>query len=366
MDKNTGKMKIGIIGIGKLGLCFGLNLSKVGHEVIGVDKNQNYIKSLNAREFSSSEEGVNDYLENHGFTYSTNIDDALDCNVVFVVVQTPSTDDFKYDHSQIEDIKNEILKRKIKNERTDLIINSTTFPGYCDQLQNELKDHNIFVSYNPEFIAQGTIIKDQLYCDNVLVGQADEIAGNLIQQIYSSFVLSKPVYNHMTRTEAEITKLSVNCFLTTKISFANMVGDISIRYNANPEVVLEAVGTDSRIGGKYLKPGFGFGGPCFPRDNRALAKCGEEVGVDAIISRATDEMNKAHLENQIKIIEQNYNKNEPIEIDYLTYKKESISFEESQQLEFAKRLSELGYKIKLNDEREEIKEIAKIEYKINL
>ena len=79
MDKNTGKMKIGIIGIGKLGLCFGLNLSKVGHEVIGVDKNQNYIKSLNAREFSSSEEGVNDYLENHGFTYSTNIDDALDC-----------------------------------------------------------------------------------------------------------------------------------------------------------------------------------------------------------------------------------------------------------------------------------------------
>jgi len=359
-------MKIGIIGIGKLGLCFGLNLSKVGHEVIGVDNNEDYIKSLNGKKFASPEDGVNDYLDKYGFTFSTNIQDALDCNIVFVVVQTPSTKDYKYDHSQIEEIKKEILNRKIKNDRTDLIINCTTFPGYCDQLQNDLKDHNVYVSYNPEFIAQGTIIKDQLNCDNVLIGQADDYAGNLIKQIYNSFVLSKPIYNHMTRTEAEITKLSVNCFLTTKISFANMIGDISTRYNANPNIVLEAVGTDSRIGGKYLKPGFGFGGPCFPRDNRALAKCAEEVGVDAIISKATDDMNKAHLDNQLKIIEQNHNKEEPIEIDYLTYKKESVSFEESQQLEFAKRLSKLGYKIKLNDEREDIKEIAKKEFKINL
>ena len=170
----------------------------------------------------------------------------------------------------------------------------------------------------------------------------------------------------MSLIEAEITKLSVNCFLTTKISYANMIGDIAIRYKANPDIILNAVGTDSRIGGKYLKPGFGFGGPCFPRDNRALAKCAEEVGIDAIISKATDEMNKSHLENQINFIKENYGKEDVIEIEYLTFKKESDSFQESQQLEFAKRLQSEGFRVRVKDEREEIIKIANDKYGIKL
>ena len=357
-------MKIGIIGIGKLGLCFGLNLKKAGHQVYGVDKNSEYIEKLKQGSFNSKEDYVNEYLTKYGFKYSTNIEDALSCDVIFVVVQTPSTNDFKYDHSIIERIKDELIQRGKSSNRKDLIINCTTFPGYCDGLQKDLDPYNYRVSYNPEFIAQGTIIRDQQYCDNVLIGQADEFAGNLIKEIYDSFVLSTPIYNTMSLTEAEITKLSVNCFLTTKISYANMIGDISIRYNANPDTILKAVGTDSRIGGKYLKPGFGFGGPCFPRDNRALAKCAEEVGIDAIISKATDEMNKSHLENQINFIKENYSKEDVIEIEYLTFKKESDSFQESQQLEFAKRLQLEGFRVRVKDEREEIVKIAKDKYGI--
>lgn len=139
-----------------------------------------------------------------------------------------------------------------------------------------------------------------------------------------------------------------------------MIGDIALRYGANPEIILKAIGTDSRIGSKYLNYGFGFGGPCFPRDNRALAKCAEEVGVDAVISKATDESNKKHLEYQIDFFEKNNkDKNKSVEIDFVTYKKESVSVEESQQLKFALGLQEKGYKIKINDERPEVIESIK-------
>jgi nucleotide sugar dehydrogenase len=276
-------------------------------------------------------------------------------DVLFVVVTTPSTSDFKYDHSVIENIADELIKLGKQDIRKDLIINCTTFPSYCDTLQKKLEDYNYMVSYNPEFIAQGTIIRDQVYCDNVLIGQADEYAGNRIREVYESFVLSNPIYNRMSRTEAEITKLSVNCFLTTKISYANMIGDIANRYGCDGETILEAIGTDSRIGGKYLKPGFGFGGPCFPRDNRALAKCGEEVGIDAVISIATDKMNELHLQYQVEnFVNENPDKTKEVEIDYVTYKKESTSIEESQQLAFALELQKLGYRIKLNDKRTEV------------
>lgn len=165
---------------------------------------------------------------------------------------------------------------------------------------------------------------------------------------------SDPVYNRMSTTEAELTKLAVNCFLTTKISYANMVGDIATRLGCDPNRVLNAVGTDSRIGSKYIKPGFGFGGPCFPRDNRSLAKCGEEVGIDAVISKATDEMNWKHLDYQIEDFVKNNDKSQPVLIDYVTYKKDSVLLEESQQLKFALKLKELGYTIKLLDERKEV------------
>lgn len=173
-------------------------------------------------------------------------------------------------------------------------------------------------------------------------------------------IASDPIVNKMSRLEAEITKLSVNCFLTTKISYANMIGDIANKMGCNPDKILSAIGSDSRIGNKYLKSGFGFGGPCFPRDNRALAKCAECVGVDALISKATDEMNKKHLQYQIEeFVKKNPDKHIPVEMEYVTYKKESPILEESQQLQFALQLKELGYSVKLLDTRPEVLEQLK-------
>lgn len=346
---------ISIIGVGKLGLCLALNLEKKGHNIIGIDVFESYIQSLNDKTFTTSEPSVNEYLAESKISFTTDLKQALQNDVLFVVVRTPSTSEWKYDHTDIEDIANKLILFGKQPTRKDLIINCTTFPGYCDTLQEKLREYNYYISYNPEFIAQGTIIKDQVMCDNVLIGEADEYAGELITGIYKSMVESDPIYNRMSRTEAELTKLAVNCFLTTKISYANMVGDIANRLECDADRVLKAIGTDSRIGNKYLKPGFGFGGPCFPRDNRALAKCGEEIGIDAVISRATDEMNEKHLQYQIEdFIKNNPDKNKVVEIDFITYKKESVLIEESQQLKFAQKLKELGYNIQLLDQRQEV------------
>ncbi len=281
--------------------------------------------------------------------------DAIKNDVIFVVVRTPSTLDWKYDHSQIESVCQQLINLGVQKRRKDLIINCTTFPGYCEELQKKLISYNYYVSYNPEFIAQGSIIKDQVNCDSVLIGESDNYSGSLIENIYKKLCDSNPIINKMTPTEAELTKLSVNCFLTTKISYANMIGDIASRIGCNPEKVLNAVGSDSRIGNKYLKPGFGFGGPCFPRDNRALSKCAEEVGVDAVISKSTDIMNEKHLEYQVELfLKNNPDKTKAIDIEYVTYKKESTLIEESQQLLFAIKLKEHGYKLNLLDERPEV------------
>lgn len=347
---------ISILGVGKLGLCLALNLERKGFNVLGVDISEEYINSLNNKTFTSSEPLVDEYLESAtNILFTTDLKAALQNDVAFVVVRTPSTSDWKYDHSQIESIAAQLILLGKQPNRKDLIINCTTFPGYCDTLQTKLQEYNYYVSYNPEFIAQGTIIRDQLLCDNVLIGAADEYAGELITSIYKRMVESDPTYNVMTRTEAELTKLSVNCFLTTKISYANMVGDIAIRLGCDANKVLEAVGTDTRIGSKYIKPGFGFGGPCFPRDNRALAKCGEEVGIDAIISKATDEMNERHLQYQVEdFVKAHPDKTEVVVLDFVTYKKDSVLIEESQQLKFALALKELGYTIQVLDQREEV------------
>lgn len=355
------KKHLSIIGAGKLGLCLALNLEKANYKVICVDKNVQYIKSLKNKSFCSAEPQVNTLLKKSNIVFSSDLKDAIKNDIIFIVVDTPSTHDWRYDHKNIDSIASKLISLGIQKTRKDLIINCTTFPGYCESLQKKLKKYNFFVSYNPEFIAQGTIINDQCNPDLVLIGSNNKYSQDLLQLIYKNFCKSVPCFHKMTLTEAELTKLSINCYLTTKISFANMVGDIAINLNCNPDKILSAVGSDSRIGKKYLSYGFGFGGPCFPRDNRALAKIANECGIQAIISKATDDMNAAHLENQFKaFIRTNPKKHKIITINNVAYKPGSILLEESQKLKFAYKLSDAGYHVVISDNKDVIKQLKQV------
>ena len=159
----------------------------------------------------------------------------------------------------------------------------------------------------------------------------------------------------MSLVSAEITKISLNCYVTMKIAFANSIGDLCIESGAEYEKVLEAIGNDSRVGNKYFKYGYGYGGPCFPRDNKALGIFSKDMDREVVFSRITDISNKIHLHYQIQdFVKNNPNKNIEVIIDFVTYKKDSVIIEESQQLLFALELKKLGYKIKILDDRKEV------------
>jgi nucleotide sugar dehydrogenase len=280
-------------------------------------------------------------------TASTNLIDVLSADVIFVVVQTPSLSNGAYDHSYIDDVVSKLVNIGKQNQMKHLVISCTTMPGYCDKVHNTLQNYNYEVSYNPEFIAQGTIIRNMFEPDMVLIGEASKEAGDIIENIYSTLCKTNHKVCKMTRTEAEITKIALNSFITTKIAFANMIGDLVDSVNGNPDIVLNAIGSDSRVGNKCLKYGYGFGGPCFPRDNRALGVYGDYKAVKMDIPFATDSANYNHLIYQLK---KELKENKALyTFEYITYKPESIIIEESQKLKLAHELVKSGAKVLIKE-----------------
>ena len=283
---------------------------------------------------------------------------ALDhSNLLFVIVATPSLESGRYDHSQIEGLVTAIKGLGYNDIQKDFIICCTTMPGYCRTVADRLEPLNYRVNYNPEFIAQGTILKDQENPDMILIGESDWEAGNIIEEVYKDHTKSNPLICRMSPTEAEITKISLNCFLTTKISFANMIGDIAISSGVDPHIILKAIGSDSRIGSKYLRYGFGYGGPCFPRDNRALAIYAKDVNSPALISIASDESNHLHLNQQIKHFIENNSVDEEVVFECVTYKPQSTMFVESQELQYAVRIAKAGYSVIIRERPTVVEEI---------
>jgi nucleotide sugar dehydrogenase len=300
---------ISIIGVGRLGICVGLCLEHAGYNVLGVDVFPDYVEKINNKTLFSPEPGVNKMLSNSiNFSATTNFDEALVfSDIIFIYVATPSSGGEKfYDHTTLGNILMKINERKVQNKH--IVIGCTVTPGYIREVGNFLiKDcKNTSLSYNPEFIAQGDIINGIFAADFILIGEGSKEAGNKLQEIYEKLGESYghiPVIHRMSPASAEITKLSVNCFVTTKIAFANMIGDVAdLTIGANKFDILNAVGADSRVGKKYLMPGYGFGGPCFPRDNRALGGYIQRMGIDPLIPIATDTLNTLHTKFQTQQI----------------------------------------------------------------
>ena len=350
-------MEIGVIGIGKLGLSFALLLEKSGFNVTGSDISQEYVDKINNKSLFSFEPKVNELLvESKNFISSCdNLNVIEKSDTIFTFVQTPSNDDGGYDHSNIEDIINNFITSH--NNGIDLtdkifVIGSTTMPNYIDTVYNRLKDYGIHVCYNPEFIAQGEIIKGLELADMILIGSSSDYATDKIKTIYKKIMLIEPKFNIMSNTAAEITKISINCFLTTKISFANMIGEICLKSNIGVEIsaVLNAIGDDSRIGNKYLKFGYGFGGPCLPRDNRALGKHMDNIELKVNLPYEVDGFNNKHNGFLYEtLIKQNPDKNIPFIFDSVPYKKGLDIITESQQLKLAKTLLKNGYSVIIID-----------------
>lgn len=353
-----------VIGIGRLGLCTALCLESVGYNVMGIDVSQKYIDSLNNKTFNSPEPLVNEYLKKSTkFTASTSLQEGLKySNVIFIFVPTPTSPGLKsYDHSILSSLLSQINVHHIQNKH--IVIGCTVLPGYIKTIGKFLLRDcaNVTLSYNPEFIAQGAIISGIFNSDMVLIGEENKDIGDILQNIHQKLSSSTKI-QRMSPESAEIAKLSVNCFVTTKIAFANMIADIADKTSgANSMDILNAIGFDSRIGKKCLKPGYGFGGPCFPRDNRALGNYSKSLGLEPVIPQATDIANINHTNFQIENLEKNCDIKIPLIFENVTYK-ENCSvpiIEESQKLVIAKALALKGYQIVIYDNPEIVEEVRK-------
>jgi nucleotide sugar dehydrogenase len=344
-------MNISILGIGKLGLCVSLIYESKGYNVIGVDINNYYISQLNNKTFQSSEPYVNDLLvKSKNIHFTDNFIEALQNDIIFIYIDTPTSND-GYDHSKIEKVLSLINSEKVNNKT--IIIGATCLPSFTNQAKSILKDcSNTTLNYSPSFIAQGSIITNYLNPDIVLIGSETEESGHKIKSLYESIVNNSPTYHIMKPLDAEITKISLNCYITLKISYANMIGDIANKVGADHNKILNAISNDSRIGTKCMKWGWGYGGPCFPRDNVALYKYADKIGIDAKLSKCSDNYNDYHADLMLE--------HYPLdEYDFgEVYYKEGIPIiEKSQKLEVAVRLAKLGKKIKIKDPYNMVKNI---------
>jgi len=341
-------MKIGVIGAGRLGICFALLAESAGHDVYVSDISASYVNKLTTKTLYSNEPEVEDLLlRSSKLRATTNNGNVIkSCDVIFTFVPTPSLDDGSYDCSLVDDVVCDLI-RSPNLEGKKFIIGCTTNPGFVDKVDKKLEGRGISVFYSPEFVAQGTIIRDMKNADMILCGGRDEEGFELIKEIYLSFMDSQVNFYPMSNTAAEITKIGINCFLTYKISYANMMGQILYNSGCGDEIknILASIGADSRIGSKYLNYGLGFGGPCLPRDNRALGYYADQVGLKYSLPQVTDDFNEAHADFIKNYCVESNKEGLPFFIDSIGYKIGCDLVIESPRLRLAEDLLKDGHRV---------------------
>lgn len=357
-------MKVGVIGAGRLGICFALLLDKAGYSIVASDVREDYIKNLCEKRIDTTEPYVQELLSSsNNITFKTgNYDVIEECDVLYTLVATPSLPDGSYDISAvwgvINDIK-DVSKLGVDVKGKAFIVGCTTNPGDCELFQKELDSCGVEVYYNPEFIAQGSIIENLENADMVLVGGPEGKYRSFIEEIYNKIQVKPPKIFFMTTTAAELVKLAVNCFLTTKISYANMVGEVMTLAGLENEIeqVLDAIGSDTRVGNKYLNYGYGFGGPCLPRDNRSFAAYAKKLGLEYNLGKTTDDFNNEHAKFLKNYFIQKNQKKLPFYFDYITYKKGTDILSESQQYRLCLDLLDEGYEVYICENKSIINQI---------
>jgi UDPglucose 6-dehydrogenase len=353
---------ISVIGVGRLGLGFALLLENIGYDVVGIDVSEEYVKKLNSKTLNTTEPGYTELLKNSkNFKATTSLEEGLNhSDLIFIIVQTPNSGGERfYDHSILSNLLINI--DKLKPIGKDIIIGCTVMPKYIDDIAIHLISNCIdcHLSYNPEFIAQGEIIKGFKNPDIILVGTNNQLLIPKLKEVYSSMSINQPKFCFMAPIEAEIVKISLNGFITTKISYANMISDLCDELNADKTVVLNAIGSDTRIGNKYFRPGYSFGGPCFPRDTKALKLLVSQNGIVDDLLSATTKYNEYHIEYQAnQLLKED---KEIYTFENVCYKENSIIpiIEESAKLKIANKLVKYGKTVVISDVNDIINEVKK-------
>ena len=355
-------MKTSVIGLGKLGAPLAAVLASKGHEVVGVDVNPDFVRALAAGRAPVEEPGLQELIDKSGGRLTATLDTeaaVLASDLTFVIVPTPSDSNGGFSNKYVLSAV-AAIGQALRKKRGYHVVNitCTVMPGAMNgEIRQALEaasgrklGEELGLCYNPEFIALGSVIRDMLRPDMILVGESDARAGQVLEDLYRSTCENNPPLRRMNLVNAELTKISVNTYVTTKISYANMLTEMCERLpGADVDVVTGALGLDTRIGGKYIKGGLGYGGPCFPRDNVAFGQLARSLGARADIAEATDRLNRHQTGRLAAAAARLLDGRSRVGVMGLSYKPGTPVIEESPGVALAARLSEERFEVYVHD-----------------
>lgn len=291
-------MKICVIGTGYVGLVAGTCFAEMGNEVICVDKDTNKLAKLKKGIIPIYEPGLEELIisnvAQNRLTFSDDLEKAVKSSLLCVIaVGTPQDEEGSADLTSVYKVAENIAKAM---DEYKIIVNKSTVPvGTAEKMQKLIRKYTKFdfdIVSNPEFLKQGAAVEDFLRPDRIIIGSDSENATEIIKELYSPFVRSGNPVIIMDVKSAEMTKYTANSFLAMKVSFINEIANICEKVGANIDMVRLGICSDSRIGSKFLFPGLGFGGSCFPKDIMAMIKTATEHGCECNALKATHEINQ--------------------------------------------------------------------------
>jgi UDPglucose 6-dehydrogenase len=331
--------KIGVIGLGKLGSALAVALASHKKTVLGYDKA--------LIDFSTIQEPqVADLYKKFSRRIKiTSLKEVVDeSEVIFMVLPTPEKVDSTFDTSYIETAFKEMAPWITPTKLIVLV--STVMPGDCERLNKLINCH---FCYSPEFVALGEVVQGLVNPDFILIGGGDEYSIDLLEQVYKSLLTNSPPIHKMSFVSAEVTKMSLNTYVTMKISFANLISQLCDKVGGNVHSVINALSSDHRVNPHCLKPGDSFGGPCFPRDVTAFSKVLESNGIDNKLLVSINSINNSNRVFIYKKLLSEIRRRDvkTISLLGLSYKPDSCVMDNSTAVFLAKRLVKEKEKFKV-------------------
>ena len=351
-----------VFGLGKLGSCIAATLAHRGFEVLGVDIDPEKVRKVNEGIPPVDEPLLAETMASGRSRLRATTDhrEAVATEVSFFIPPSPSLPDGSFSNEYLLKSMQPIAKavREAGKKGHLFVCSSTTTPGAMNQVlipmlekeTNWICGQDFGVCYNPEFIALGNVINGLLEPDMVLIGESDPESGARLEELYQKYNRNTPRLARMSIISAELTKISVNSYITMKISFTNQLRLIAEQFaQADIHAILDAIGSDSRIGKKYLRAGVSYGGPCFPRDNRLLAYAAKQVGLVAPLAEASDRVNEMTKEKLLEQVRKLTSPGQAVAVLGMSYKPDTYIVEESAGLFLAQHLKRHGYRVFVHD-----------------
>ena len=359
-----------VIGTGYVGLVTGTSLADFGNKVYCVDIDEKKIDFLRNRHLPIYEPGLKELVEKNinvgRLLFTINIEKAIrESEVVFICVGTPPKENGKVDTSQIENVV-AIISKNLYNYK--IIVTKSTVPVGTNRwikrvLQEEAGISNVDVISNPEFLREGKAVHDVFHPDRVVIGYESERAKNIIEEVYRALFIIETPFLYCDYETAELIKYAANAFLATKITFINQIANLCEAIGADVHKVAKGIGMDGRINQKFLHPGPGFGGSCFPKDTKALVSTGEEFGVEMSLVKEVITSNEKQKERMVEKIEkllENDLSGKRIALLGIAFKAETDDIRDTPAKVIVNKLLKRGVKIVVHDPQ--ALENAKIEF----